>query len=435
MLNRLRLRLTLLCIFLTGTVFAVLMAVMAVNTEKQYRQVKELLFQDRVTAIVNRLQTEEAIESEWLAETEYSQKCIVALESNGTPLWFRGAWRPPTDRNRLIAMARGQAREQGLRYDIPPLDITKPLQTNFLLNGEQGDAYRCAVLLIPARENWFSLTLLADMGEELAHIRDQRYFAAGVSLAAFGALCLLSWWFTGRAIRPTAEGIERQREFVAAASHELRSPLAVIGSTASAIRLAPERMKELTGSIERECGRLGRLVSDLLLLANADTAGWRVNAAPVGVEAALMEAVDKYRALAMEKGYRLELELPRELLPPIMGDGERLEQIFSILLDNAISHSDTKSPVSIRASRTQRHICVEVVDHGVGIPEEQRSKVFERFYRMDKARSGKSHFGLGLPIVKELTRLHRGTVDLYETPGGGCTFRLTFPVSANLNNQ
>lgn len=432
MLKGLRLRLTLLCILLTGAVFAVLMGVMAVNTERQYRQVNDLMFQDRVTAVVNRLQTEKAVESQWLAETEYSQKCVVALESNGTPLWFRGAWQPSTDRERLIALAREKAREQGLRYDVPPLDITKPLQTFFRLEGEQGDAYRCVVTVIPSRENWFSLTLLADMSQELAHIRRQRIFQALASLAAFSALCLLSWWFTGRAIKPTAEGIERQREFVAAASHELRSPLAVIGSTASAIRLAPERVGELTGSIERECGRLGRLVSDLLLLANTDTAGWRVNAAPVGVEAALMEAVEKYRALAAEKGYQLELELPDELLPSIVGDSERLEQMFSILIDNAISHAGTKGAVLVRAVRTQRHIHVEVVDHGVGIPEEQRPKVFERFYRMDKARSGKSHFGLGLPIVKELARLHRGAVELRETPGGGCTFRLTFPVNAHL---
>lgn len=428
MLKGLRLRLTLICVLMTGAVFAVLMLLMAVNSERQYSQMNELIFQDRVNTVINRLQTEDAIGTDWLAETEFTQKCIIALESNGAALRFQGAWKPATDRDRLIQAARDYAREkERLNYSIPPLNITKPTQAQFRVTGERGDAYRSAVVLIPARENWFSLTMLADMSGELLHIRRQRFFEAAVSLAALITLCLLGWLFTGSAIKPTAESIARQREFVAAASHELRSPLAVIGSTASAIRVAPGRMDELTRSIERECGRLGRLVSDLLLLANTDTAAWRLNMAAVGVEAALVNAVEKYRALAAANGFTLTLSLPDELLPAIQGDAERLEQMFSILIDNAVSHSGKGGPIQVRASQTARHITVEVIDHGMGIPREAQPKIFERFYRQDKARSGKNHFGLGLSIVKELARLHGGTIELRDTEGGGCTFRLTFP--------
>lgn len=428
MLKGLRLRLALLCVALTYGVFAVLMLVMELNAERQYAGVNELLFQERVTAIVNRLQTDASIEAQWLAETEFSQKSVIGVETNGVPLRFSGAWTPTTDRERLLALAREAALARGLDYRIPPLDITRPTQTAFLLEGERGEPYRCAVVMIPAREGWFSLTVLDDIGAERAHLSRQRVFYGALSAGALLVLCGVSWLFTGQAVRPTEKAVESQRRFVAAASHELKSPLAVIGSTAGAIRLAPERTDELVSGIESECGRLGRLVADLLLLANADTAGWRVNLEPVGVEAALMEVADRYRGLAAEKGFALSLELPEALLPSIQGDAERLVQMFAILIDNALSHSGKPGPILVRASRTAKHVFVEVIDHGNGIPADMREQVFERFSRMDKARTGKSHFGLGLPIVKELARLHRGSVALTETEGGGCTFRLTFPV-------
>lgn len=427
MLKGLRLRLFAVCLAMTGAVFLALLLVMAANSQQQYEKMNSLLFRDRVSTIVNRLQTDDVIESQWLMETEYSQRCVIALESNGAPLLFRGAWTPQTDRNRLIDLARERARVEGLDYKVPPLDFSKRVQQEFLLEGDNGDAYRCAVVLLPVRENWISLTLLDDIMLERAHIRRQQIFYLCLSLMAIAALGLLSWWFTGRAIQPTAAGIERQREFVAAASHELKSPLAVIESTAAAIRVAPARMDELTRGIESECRRLGRLVSDLLLLAHTDTASWQLNTGPVGIEAILMEVMEQYRAMALKKGFSLELELPEEILPTIQGDGERIQQMLSILVDNALSYSGDGGVIRLRAFQTPRQILVEVIDHGLGIPPEMRQQVFERFCRMDKARTGKNHFGLGLPIVKELIRLHKGMVSLSETEGGGCTFRLTFP--------
>lgn len=426
MLKALRRRLAVICIAMTSAVFAVFMATVVLLTESQNRRVNEMAFENLLSGIVSRLQSENLVDGDWLAELEVTQSCVIALENNGAPMRFRGAWNPATEREALIGRVRERALSGGFDYRVPPKDITGATRTIFLTEGGRGERYRCAVVKIPTRENWFSVTLADDIAGETNRIRRQRALYAGLSAAVFAALCVLSWWFTGKAIRPTAQGMERQREFVAAASHELKSPLAVIGATASAIRMMPEKAGELAGGIENECGRMGRLVNDLLLLANADTAAWKLHLAPLELDTVLIEAVEKYEELAAAKGFDLELDLPAEMLPRIDGDGERLGQVFSILIDNALSYAEKGGRISVRARAGQHDLTAEVVDHGKGIPEELRERVFERFFRADRSRTDKKHFGLGLSVARELVRLHGGTLCLLETEGGGCTFRITF---------
>lgn len=417
MLKKLRLRLTLLCIFMTGMVLAALTGAIMMLSTVQTARLNGMLFEKNIMAIVNRLQTEEAINPEWLARTEAGQKCVIAVENNGKSLRFRGVWRPE-NREDLLRRVRDAARERGLDYAVPMLGLTQE-QRFFLLDGQ----YRCAVVRIPARENWFSLTVVADRADELALLRRQRIGILLLALAAFAVLCLLSRWFTGKAVRPAAQGMERQREFVASASHELRSPLALIETTASAIEAAPEQTRAFLKDIKAECGRMGRLINDLLLLANMDTASWRLQNASVDLTTVLLEVAEQYEDKAGTNGMPLTLELPEAPLPRIHGDAQRLEQVFTILLDNAISHSGSES-LTVRAFRSGSGVIMEVIDHGKGVPPAEREKIFERFYRVDRSRADRDHFGLGLSVAKELVELHGGSIRLLETPGGGCTFQV-----------
>lgn len=420
MLKKLRLQLSLLCVAMTGAVFLVFMLLVALLTEAQYNRMNETMFQNRITELSSRLQSGNYIDIDWLAEMENTQSCVIALENNGAPMRYQGSWDPGESRETLLERTRALALADGMDYREPPRDALSQRVFNM-------DRYRCAVIKIAAGENWFSVTIADDVSEQRQHIRSMRGLYLLLSLGVFAALALLSWWFTGRVLRPTFQGMERQREFVAAASHELRSPLTVIEATASAIRLVTEKADDLTYGIENECGRMGRLVNDLLLLANTDTTAWKLHLTPVELDTVLIETVEKYQEPAAKHGFTLDLDLPEEMLPPISGDAGRLEQVFSILLDNAICHAGKAGELLVRAESEPRAVTVQFIDHGAGVAPEERGRIFDRFYRADKSRSDKKHFGLGLSVARELVRLHNGTIALLETPGGGCTFQLTFP--------
>lgn len=422
MLKKLRIRLTVLCAAMTGAVLVMSMAAMQILSAKQLEIMNETLFEKNLKAIVDQLRSGFVLDQEWLASAEAADSSVISLESNGLPIG-KHAPRDDEDRAALVEEARETAREQGFDYKLPPLN-GEVSQVNFTM----GRKARCAVVLIPTRENWFSLTVVADRARENALQRRQTLRYCLLTLAALALLCLLAYRFTGRAIRPTAQSMEKQREFVASASHELRSPLALIETTASAIDVEPSKTAQFVREIKNECARMGRLINDLLLLANTDTASWRMARQAVDLSTVLLEVSEGYEEKARAAGISLALSLPDAPLPDIMGDSQRLKQVFSILLDNAVSYSGSDS-IEIVAEQDRHRISIRVSDHGRGIPAGDHGRVFDRFYRGDKSRTDKEHFGLGLAVAKELTELHGGMIRLSETPGGGCTFQITLPTA------
>lgn len=176
---------------------------------------------------------------------------------------------------------------------------------------------------------------------------------------------------------------------------------------------------------------MGHLVNDLLILASAETKGWKISRESVDMDTLLLDIYEKYEPLCLEKNFRPKLSLPEDALPVVSGDKERLGQILSILLDNAAAHSASAagSVIEIKAVLSKHLLKISVIDHGTGIPDSKKGQVFERFYRADSSRKDKSHYGLGLSVAKELAHLHDGKLILTDTPGGGCTFTLQLPVS------
>lgn len=410
MLKQLRLRMAFMIVLTTAVVFAVAMATMAVLSEIQYRQVNELSFLRAMDSLINQLHTAR-ITDELLSQTEISNQCVISVTTNGVPLFFRGVWQTSSKREDLLAAASAAG---------------EPSQTAslFQLTGPSGDQYRCIQVAIPQGKDVFSLTMLGDLSQEQRVILNRRLLYAVIFLAVLAALGLLSWWFSGKAVRPAAETLQKQREFIAAASHELRSPLTVIGAGVSALRLKPENT-QLIDKMEAECHRMGRLISDMLLLANSDAKAWPLKLEEIGLDTLLIDAVDKLGIPAKATGAKMKLELPEELLPSLYGDAERLQQVLAILIDNAVEYAGGE--ITVRAYLKQERALIEVADQGPGIPPQDRNRIFDRFFRGDAARSEKRHCGLGLSVAQELVQLHGGTLALLETPGGGCTFRIALP--------
>ena len=173
---------------------------------------------------------------------------------------------------------------------------------------------------------------------------------------------------------------------------------------------------------------MSRLVGDLLLLASADNSSWSVHFQEVEPETLLLETAESFETVAAAKGARLDVRLPEDLLPKCQWDGQRISQVLTILVDNALSYGGEGCHILLEARQNRGRVELMVADNGPGIPPAQRKRIFERFYRTDPARSKKDHYGLGLSIAREIISLHRGSIRVEETPGGGATFILSLPV-------
>ena len=232
-------------------------------------------------------------------------------------------------------------------------------------------------------------------------------------------------------MKPTKDTLQSQKEFIAAVSHELKSPLSVILTSAEYIgndsSLSLNSQKQ-TKVIDSECLRMSQLIQDLLLLSSIDTNIWSLNISAVDVDTLLIYTFEKYEPVCRKKDLHFRLETNDEVYSPFMADKDRIEQILSILIDNAINYSLPPSEICLDATVVKNKLIFSVIDHGTGIKDTDKPFIYNRFYCADKSRTQKNHFGLGLSIAKELVKMHKGTIELLDTPGGGCTFRVSFPL-------
>jgi two-component system phosphate regulon sensor histidine kinase PhoR len=219
-------------------------------------------------------------------------------------------------------------------------------------------------------------------------------------------------------------------EFVANVSHELRTPLSMIkGSTetlldgAKADPVAAERFLKM---IERHSSRLETLVEELLTISELESGRVQLNLQPVALRAAVARALEDYEAKAAAKQIRLVNEMADLSVP---ADANRLQQVLGNLLDNAIKYGRTDGTVVLSGRALGKDgVEVAVQDDGPGLPPEALGRVFERFYRVDKARSREQGgTGLGLSIVKHIIQAHGGEVRVTSEPGQGATFFFTLP--------
>jgi two-component system, OmpR family, sensor kinase len=234
-----------------------------------------------------------------------------------------------------------------------------------------------------------------------------------------------------RAVR--SEG--KMRQFVADASHELRTPLTTIRGFAELFRQGavtqPEDVARLVRRIEDEAARMGLLVEDLLLLARLDRER-PLMLGPVELPVLALDAVQAAEATQPERPISLEVADSGERLVAL-GDDARLRQVIGNLMTNALVHTPPETPVRVRLFATGgNRAVVEISDSGPGLGEEQRARVFERFYRADEARTRHTDreatgTGLGLAIVAAIVRAHGGTVEVVSEPGQGASFRVVLP--------
>lgn len=230
------------------------------------------------------------------------------------------------------------------------------------------------------------------------------------------------------------KSFEQQRRFMADASHELRTPLAIVRGEAevalSKNNRSPADYRESLSILHDESKRLTKIVEDLFTLARADAGQFHANFAPVYLDEIGGDAVRSIRVLADQKD--IELKFDGEAEMPFRGDESLLRRLFLNLLDNAVKYSRNGGKVSVVCESTDENFKINIIDSGIGISREEQGKIFERFYRVDKARSrteetGTSGAGLGLSIAKWIVELHDGRIELTATSEQGSTFTVYLP--------
>jgi len=229
---------------------------------------------------------------------------------------------------------------------------------------------------------------------------------------------------------------EVRRDFVANISHELKTPVGALALLAETVEEAaddPEAVLRFAGRMRQEAARLTDLVQDLIMLSRIQAAEPVPDPRPVLLDDVVAEAVDRCRMRATARG--ISLEAGGEAGISVLGDEDLLVTALRNLLENAVAYSPDKTRVLISTRNVSDRIAeISVTDQGIGIPERDRERIFERFYRVDPARSrATGGTGLGLAIVKHVTAAHGGNVSVWSKEGQGSTFTLRLPLRSRRN--
>ena len=249
-----------------------------------------------------------------------------------------------------------------------------------------------------------------DMSMEKSIMRNmmQPYLliATAAMLLLLGVSCLLSWWVT----RPVEKAWKQQRQFLSDASHELKTPLTVILSNAELLDAAPleERSARWADNIRSEARQMKSLVEEMLTLARADNMTRRPVLGEMSLSDCAVDCALAFEPVAFEAGMTLEYQITEGIT--VLGDGDKLRQLVSVLLDNAIKYGQTGGTVTLTLQKTDRQARLTVSNPGDPIPPEQLNHLFERFYRADASRGEKSGFGLGLSIAQTIAKEHKGAL-------------------------
>ncbi len=286
--------------------------------------------------------------------------------------------------------------------------------------GTCGEVFRCThVRLRSARGREYELYAASLINKGLFSPRQI------VQLGGLELLLLLSFRILGKrmiraSIAPVNENMRQQKEFTAAASHELKTPLSKI-----VIANNSDGITNRQAVINRECERMDRIIKNLLFIASSESCTWNTQFEPVDPVNLCVLFYEISTPLLTKNGRELQLDLPEEPLAPILADRALLLQLLTILLDNAIAHSGENSPVSLKLLQGKKYLSLVLIDHGVGIPDAYKQKIFSGFYKIHA--STPDHSGLGLRIAKTIVELHRGKITVSDTPGGGATFTVLLP--------
>ena len=421
MFRRLHIQMTFFSALIIGIVIFIMTTACNFIAENSTGQNAWNTFQNNAISCISHLETQSIISSDWILQAEKNYDISMDIRDNGNSLYLKKLQTDSLDETIFRKAEEISAASYALDLSNPGA-VSKLTKRIFF---QMKDFY-VSTALIPKSHGTVSMIILYSLDSVKHRILLQRLAFSGAAFLAILALSICSWFFTGRMITPLEKSRQEQTEFIAAASHELRSPLAVI----SAMKKAdPKEQGHFLSVIEKEGTRMSLLINDMLSLSNADNHSWKMHPVSCELDTLLLDTYEKYEPLMQDHHMKFFIELPEEEIPPCPCDPERISQVLGILLDNAISYVPANGKIVLSLSQTETHFLICVKDNGPGIPDSAKTSVFRRFYRADSARNNRQHFGLGLCIAYEIISLHKGTISVLDTPGGGSTFQISLPLA------
>lgn len=459
MIQKLQMKLTALCTVITGLILLILTGICLFISESGIRTQEETAFQTNLNTLYQNLEVQPSLSHNWVRQMEYHYQFTIRIFDHGVPLFYQ-----QLEKNKSLEALTEQVVETAFTEYGMDIKNAKALvlsqQKEFTIQDKNRTTYDASAALLACSGGTLGVIVLHPLTQMTRRLFHQRVLFLLADLTALLTLGIFFWYFTARIIRPLEENRRKQAEFVAAASHELRSPLTVILSNVAAVKsgIMPND-RQFLAVIDSEGKRMSRLIGDMLQLASADNHTWTLQPSEVELDTLLLQTWENFESMAAARGIHWEIQLTDTSVPAFWGDEERLRQLLSILIDNAFCytpkggrvclalslifkehmlfhtkkdtqntfaccHSTKADPASYGYPFKTDHciFCIQVIDNGPGIPDDQKEAIFERFHRIDSSRKDKSHFGLGLCIAKEIVDLHHGELSVSSTPGGGATF-------------
>ena len=302
-------------------------------------------------------------------------------------------------------------------------DLTNLIEKSGHSFGRIGTQYYTRV-----SQNGKRMLIILDQRLEIQNA--QRVFQVTLVVAAVSCLLLIigARFLINRMIRPVQEAFEKQRQFVSDASHELKTPLAVIGANADVLE-GEIGSSEYLGYIQSEVKRTDRLVRDLLSLARMDKTDAEVPRSMIDLSKTVLEVALPFESSAFEEGRKLQMEVADGV--SCYGNADMLAQLTVILLGNALKYSNAGGTITLQVESRGKWSVLRVRNTGEGIAQKDLQKIFDRFYRADASHGRQIEgFGLGLSIAKNIVEAHRGRIKAESVQGKETVFTVELPAHA-----
>ncbi len=347
-------------------------------------------------------------------EIEASSICVVSVNDANTILVLDVGHGhiPPDILESAVRVAKASEYDFGLliRYHL------------FYYKTDVGYGYRIA---------------FADSSHYYAYLRDLLYADGIIFMMAMLVIYIITRQLAKIFIKPVQRSWEQQQNFIADASHELKTPLTVILANCDILQAHPnevvsDQMKWIESTNE-EASHMKEMVNKMLFLAKNETTRPLTFAEPVNISELATKVVLQFEPVAFEAGVKLESDIENGLY--ILGDPTAVNQIIHILVDNAVKYAGIGGTATLRLQRHKKKVLLSTHNTGAEIPEEDLPHIFERFYRSDKARTSGMGYGLGLAICKSLAEQQRAVIEVESSAQTGTDFTVSFPWRKRLKKR
>ena len=435
MYKKVHLQLTCLFTGITATIMIIMSLCYLYVSESGLFRNQYNSFKNDMNTISTNLEQMPVISMQWLSKMEAQGNYTFFALDNGVPFLYNQLSGHSDDSRKTIIKECLDAYHNTFKATaanaVSSPYVSYHVEYQFTSPSTKEKYFGC-VISIEKGKSMMQVIVFSPLNMLEKQISEQRFRFFLIDLTAIILLAAFSFIFTGKLLQPISESQQRQARFISSASHELRTPLAIILSSIDCCRNSEDGNQQSAAqqrflkTIRQESLRMSSLINDMLILSEQDQ-HLPVRKKNVELDTLIINSYEAFEPLAKEKQITLSVELSENILPPCSCDPDRISQVISILLHNAVSYTQKHGKITLSLSYGKMGFLLSVKDYGIGISDEDKGKLFDRFYRAEKSRSTRGHFGLGLSIAYEIVTSHNGSITVKDAVPKGAEFVVVLP--------